>query len=51
MLLEHAGISADIWIVGLSDHLEVWSRERWEEFNEKLTTDAIVELGRETQDL
>lgn len=49
MLLEHAGIKTDIWIVGLSDRVEIWSRERWESFNGQLTDDVIVELGRETQ--
>ena len=47
MLLDHAGVKTDIWIVGLSDRLEIWARERWEEFNSKLTDDVIVELGRE----
>jgi MraZ protein len=49
MLLDHAQIKSDIWIVGLSDRLEIWSRERWEAFNSQLTDEAIIELGRELQ--
>jgi MraZ protein len=50
MLLEHAGIKGDLWIVGLTDRIEIWSKERWDDFNAKLTDDVIVELGREFQE-
>ncbi len=48
LLLSHAGISAesDIWLVGLSDKIEVWSKAKWEEFNATMTDDIIEELGR-----
>jgi len=47
MLFQHAGIKTDLWIVGLSDRVEIWAKERWNEFNAKLTDEVIVELGRE----
>ena len=31
-LLEHAGIKEDVMIVGVSDRVEIWSKERWKEF-------------------
>lgn len=49
MLLDHAGVDTDITIVGLTDRVEIWSRERWDDFNAKLTDEAIVELGRELE--
>ena len=47
MLLHHAGIKTDIWIMGLSNRVEIWAKERWDEFNAALTDDVIVEIGRE----
>ena len=49
MLLTHAGIKSgdSIWIVGLSDKIEVWSKTRWDEFNAGLTDKVIADLGRE----
>ena len=51
MLLGHAGIKPgdDIWIVGLTDKVEIWSKTAWDEFNASLTEDVIAELGREDE--
>jgi len=46
-LLEHAGIVDDIYIVGVTDRLEVWSKERWDGFNAGLTDEVIREMGKE----
>jgi MraZ protein len=46
-LRDYAGIQDDIWIVGLSNKVEVWSAARWDEFNASLTDDVIEELGAE----
>jgi MraZ protein len=35
-LLSHAGIDRDVVVVGVGDHLEVWSRERWNAEQEAL---------------
>jgi MraZ protein len=52
MLLSHAAITPEsgIWLVGLSDKIEVWNKARWEEFNAGLTDDVIEELGRSGSD-
>lgn len=31
-LVQYAGLEKDCIIIGVSDRLEVWSKERWEEF-------------------
>lgn len=50
ILLEHADIKGDIYIVGLTDRLEIWSKSAWDEFNAKLTDEVIRQLGMETND-
>lgn len=51
-LLSHAGIEveSDIWIIGLSDKIEIWSKGRWEELNAKLTDDLLAQLAAESVD-
>lgn len=50
-LLEHAGIERDVVVVGVGDHLQIWNRERWEQYNAQLAdemasiTEAFDELG------
>ena len=53
MLMAHAGISSgdSIWIVGLTDKLEMWNKSRWDEFNASLTDELIADLGREAEGL
>jgi len=31
-LREHAGIERDVVVIGARDHVEIWSRERWDEY-------------------
>jgi MraZ protein len=40
-LLSHAGIEKEVVVVGVGDHLEVWSKDRWQEQQEAL--DAQIE--------
>ena len=40
-LLAHAGIAKEVVVVGVGDHLEVWSAERWQRQQEAL--DAEIE--------
>ena len=49
MLMSHAGIKPgdSVWIIGLNDKVEIWSKPRWDEFNASLSSDVIAELGRE----
>lgn len=44
-LRDYAGITADIWVVGLGNKIEIWSSARWDELNSSLTDDVIEELG------
>jgi MraZ protein len=46
-LLGHAGIAKEVVVVGVGDHLEVWSGERWEQ--EQSVLDA--EIGEVTERL
>lgn len=44
-LREYADIVDDIWVVGLTDRLEIWSDARWKEFNNSITDEDIEEMG------
>ena len=49
MLLDHASIKPgdEIWFVGLSDKIEIWSKPGWAAFNAGLTEEEIERLGRD----
>jgi MraZ protein len=51
ILMNHAGIKNGdtVWVVGLTDKVEIWGKARWDEFNAGLTDDVIAELGREAE--
>ncbi len=51
MLMEYAGIKNgdSVWIVGLTDKIEIWNKSRWDEFNSSLTDEVLAELGREAE--
>ena len=51
MLMSHSGIKNgdNIWVVGLTDKVEIWNKSRWDAFNESLTDDVIAELGRDVE--
>jgi MraZ protein len=51
LLLQHAAIDGEIWIIGLSDKIEIWSKTKWDEFNSSLTDEVIAELGKLDGDL
>jgi MraZ protein len=38
-LMEHAGVKKDVTVIGVDDHLEVWDRAAWADFNRSLTED------------
>jgi MraZ protein len=52
MLMEHAGIKNgdSVWIVGLTDKVEIWSKPGWDQFNAGLTDQIIADLGREVEE-
>ena len=50
-LKEYAGIGKEVIITGVSDHMEIWSRERWGEYLEKeeakfeQTAEQLMDFG------
>lgn len=52
MLMSHAGIKPgdSIWVVGLTDKIEIWEKSRWDAFNAALTDSVIADLGREADE-
>ena len=45
---EYAGLSKDVIIMGVGDHLEIWDKERWEEYNSQ--SDMSLERSAEEMD-
>ena len=33
-LREFAGIERDVMIIGVSDRIEIWSKEKWDEYSQ-----------------
>ena len=47
-LLSYAGIDGEVVSVGMMDRVEVWSKEKWEAYNEsEMDMDAIAEKMNE----
>ncbi len=46
LLREYAGLQKDIVLVGVLDHFEIWSREKWENENLNLEEDLKQEEVR-----
>ncbi len=46
-LRNYGGISQNITIVGVDDHIEIWSTERWNEYNSSLPD--LAELSEELE--
>jgi MraZ protein len=44
-LLAHTGISKEVVVVGVGDHLEVWGKDRWQQEQEALD----AEIGEVTE--
>ena len=49
-LKDYAGIKRDILIVGVSSRIEIWSKEKWEEFY-KTSKDSFEEIAEKLIDL
>jgi MraZ protein len=39
-LIEHAGLSRDVVVAGVRDHLEIWDRARWREHLQEIEGSA-----------
>lgn len=48
-LREHAQLQKDVFIIGVSSRLEIWSKEVWEEYNNK-TKESYEELAEKMVD-
>ncbi|MDJ0873752.1 MAG: division/cell wall cluster transcriptional repressor MraZ [Desulfobacterales bacterium] len=46
LLREYAGLQKDVVLVGVLDHFEIWSREKWEHENQNLEKDLKQEEVR-----
>ena len=42
-LRDYASIEKDVTFIGTGDRAEIWSTERWTQFNDNLTEDSIAE--------
>jgi MraZ protein len=40
-LVEHAGLGREVAVIGADDHLEVWDRRTWAQYNDSLTADVL----------
>lgn len=48
-LRDHAKLQKDVYIIGVSSRLEIWSKEVWEEYNRK-TQETYEELAEKMVD-
>ena len=44
-LCEHAGLDRDIVLIGVSDRIELWAKEKWDEYYSKAETRFMGEGG------
>jgi MraZ protein len=50
-LREHGGLGTNLVILGMNDHLEIWSQERWQQVTQRLQTEGsdiaeqLAEIG------
>jgi MraZ protein len=40
-LMEHASLTKEVTVIGAGDHLEVWDRGAWADFNQQLHDDVL----------
>lgn len=43
LLREYAGISREVIILGLPDRIEIWDRERWLDYDKKISFEEVSE--------
>ncbi len=42
-LREYAALARDVMIIGASNRVEIWDKQRWAELNESVTAESVVE--------
>lgn len=45
-LRARAGIEQDVVVVGVFDHIEIWAADRWAEYEEQISEEAVHEWAR-----
>jgi MraZ protein len=45
LLREYAGIEKEVVTAGMGSRLEIWSREKWDAYQEELTDERILDLA------
>jgi MraZ protein len=45
-LMEHAGLGREVTVIGAGDHLEVWDRKAWADYNDSLG-EEILSIAKE----
>lgn len=46
VLREYAAIQHEVVVVGVDTRVEIWSRERWDAYQQRLSDELMEELGR-----
>jgi MraZ protein len=41
-LMDHGRLTREVTVVGAGDHLQIWNRERWAEYNAQLADDIFA---------
>ena len=42
-LIEYAGLTKDVVLVGANTRLEIWDKDKWDKYNEALSENIIIE--------
>lgn len=51
-LIDYAGLYKDVVIIGAGRHIEIWAKERWEEFNkEENILESMKEINEKVSEL
>lgn len=49
-LRAYASLEKDVVVVGVSDHIEIWSRAKWDTYNEQVSN-SMEELAEDLDGL
>ena len=49
-LREHARLDKDVVVIGVSTRIEVWNKDAWDEYNQKVSP-TVAEIAENLADL
>jgi len=49
VLIELGKLTKDCVFIGAGDHIELWSKENWDQYNESLDDDEILKISEQIQ--